>query len=270
MGSGRPKFFSVIIAGTALGLAGPIYAADAAETVAAISEARPPLLPVEAFAQRDLISNPTMSPDGKRVATLVTLNGQKRVAVLDLGDKQQLAAIGLGGDVEYGWHRWAGSDIVLVSVSQMVDVLGEDTRVSRLMALQVSTGKNWLVGPRSMGVEGDDLLHVSEDGSSVLLSFQKTIYDWPSVTRISLLDPKDAGRQVQRAVEGIWEWYADDQGVVRMGTGWSSGKMRVTYRKTAEDRFREIARIGEDDKEKLWDISRIVGGSDEAYVVDED
>lgn len=271
MGSRRSSLFGVLIAGTAFALADPVYAADNADAaLTAISEARPPLLPVAAFAQRDLITNPWMSPDGKRVATLVTLNGSKRLAVLDLADKKQLAAIGLGGEVEYGWHRWAGPDIVLVSVSQMLDVMGEETRVSRLMALQVSTGKNWLVGPRSMGVEGDDLLHVSEDGSSVLLSFQKSIYDWPSVTRISLLDPKDAGRQVQRAVEGIWEWYADDEGVVRMGTGWSNGKMRVTYRKTAEDRFREIARIGEDDKEKIWNVRRIVGGSDEAYILDED
>jgi hypothetical protein len=93
--------------------------------------------------------------------------------------------------MEYGWHRWAGPDIVLISVSQIVSTVGtKETRASRLVALKVSTGKTWFVGPTAMGLEGDDLIHVAEDGSSVLLSFQRSIYDWPSVSRVSLLDPE--------------------------------------------------------------------------------
>lgn len=259
-----------LLAGSALLLTAPAGADAGAITERTPAEAKPPLLPVATFAQPDLISSPTMAPDGQHVAVLVTRTGRTFVSVLDLTKTKTVAMAAWGADVEYGWHRWAGPDVVLISVSQLLEVLGEETRVSRLFALRVSTGEKWFVGPRAMGAEGDDLLHVAEDGSSVLLSFQKTIYDWPSVTRVSLLDPKDSGKQVQRAVDGIWEWYADDHGIVRMGTGWSNRKLRITYRKTADDRFREIARIGEDDEDKFWDVSRIIGGSDEAYVVDED
>lgn len=243
---------------------------NAAPTTAPISEAKPPIIPVAAFAQRDLFSGPLISPDGARVAVFVTASGGSGVHVLDSTTANSLAVAQLGKDVEYGWHRWAGPDTVLISVSQLLPVLGEEVRVTRLVALKVSTGQKWLVGPKGMGVEGDDLLYVADDGSSVLLSFQKSIYDWPSVTRISLLDQADRGKEVQRPVDGVWEWYADDDGVVRMGTGWRSKKLRVLYRKTVDDRFREIARIGENDEDKFGEVSRIVGGTDEAYIVDED
>ena len=243
---------------------------DAAAPEAAKAEARPPVIPVASFAQRDLFSRPLMSPDGTRIAAFLAGTGGSGVRVLDAADGKGLAMARLGSDVEYGWHRWAGSDIVLISVSQLLPLFGEDVRVTRLLALKVSTGAKWFIGPKTMGVEGDDLLHVADDGSSVLLSFQKSINDWPGVTRISLLDPSDRGKEIQRPLDGVWEWYADDQGIVRMGTGWRINKLRVLYRKSPDERFREIARIGEDDKDKVWEVSRIVGGSDEAYILDED
>ena len=252
----------------------PSKAAGAAAATSSIAtpapEAKPPLIPIATFAQRELFTNPVMSPDGGRVAVYVSGTEGSTVHVLDSITAKSVAVAKLGSDIEYGWHRWAGRNIVLISVSQLLKLYGEEYRASRLVALKVSTGQKWLVGPRAMGVEGDDLLHVAEDGSSILLSFQESIYEWPSVTRISLLDPADKGKEVQSPVDGIWEWFADDQGLVRMGTGWQNSKLRILYRKTAEDRFREVARIREDDKAKFWDVSRIIGGSDEAYVIDED
>lgn len=267
---GRAGMAAGVLAGAALALCPAAQANPQASSAAAPAEARPPVLPVERFAERDIFSYPKLSPDGMHVAAHVSHNGKTGVSVIDATSRNPVALAILGEELEYNWHRWAGPDVVLISVSRMLPVLGEEERVSRLLAMRLSTQEKWFVGPKAMGVEGDDLLHVAEDGSSVLLSFQRTIYDWPSVTRVSLLDPKDRGRQVQAEVDGIWEWYADDQGIVRMGTGWIGRKLRVTYRKTATDRFREIARIGEDDEDKFWDVARIVGGSDEAYILRED
>lgn len=233
------------------------------------SEQRPPLIPVAVLAARDIFSVPKLSPDGRLMAVRSGGAAGTAVVVLDVDTRKPVARMPFGSEVEYNWHRWAGPKTVLVSIAQVMPVLGEDTRVSRLVALDAGTGEYWLVGPRALGPEGDDLLHVAKDGSSVLLSFQKSVYDWPSVSRVSLLDRKDKGEVVQRAVDGIWEWYADDAGTVRMGSGWTNGKLRVTYRKTADEKFREIARLGEDDEDALFDVQRIVGGADEAYVLDE-
>lgn len=252
----------------ALALAGAVpVAADDAAPVAAL-EARPALIPVERFADRPLFSSVNIAPDGRHIAVKTTAAGEGILAVLDLDTRKAIARVKLGGELGYNWHKWAGPNVLLVSVAQTQQLFGEETRVTRLIALNIANGQQWLIGPDAMGPEGDDLLHVAKDGSSVLLAFQKTVYDWPSVHRISLTDPKDRGKQVQGAVDGIWEWYADDEGVVRLGTGWSSGKMRVTYRKAEGERFREIARIGEDDEDALRDVQRIIGNSDEAYILD--
>lgn len=256
----------------ALGMAayGASATGQSATTASAAIETRPPQISVAEFARANLLNDPKMSPDGSLVAIHTVVKGHAMVHVLNPATGQAVATATLAVGTEYGWHRWAGSGIVLISVSEMQRVLGEDTRISRLIALKVSTGERWWVGPRAMGPEGDDLLYVAQDGSNVLLSFQKTIYDWPSVTRVSLLDQKDKGKEVQRPVEGVWEWYADDAGVVRMGTGWVGNKLRVTYRKAEGDRFREIARIGEGDTDQTWNVRRIVSDSDEAYLLDKD
>lgn len=254
-----------------LALAAPLAASDgAAPPPSAPSEARPPLIPIEQLAARPIFTDAMMSPDGRYVAVKAVKDGKTSVSVLGTDSRSLVRATVMGEEIQHEWHRWAGSNIVLISVSQLMNVLQDEFRVTRLVALDVTTGARWFVGPRQMGVEGDDLLHVARDGSSVLLSFQKSIYDWPSVHRISLLDPEDRGEIVQRPVDGTWEWYADDAGVVRMGTGWRHNKLRVTYRKGAEEKFREIARIGEDDEDAVWEVSRIVEGSDEGYVLDAD
>jgi len=261
------KIFRSVAVALALAGAVPGSADDIAPTAAA-TDARPALIPVERFADRPLFSSVSIAPDGRHIAVKTTAAGEGILAVLDLDTRKAIARVKLGGELGYNWHKWAGPDVLLVSVAQTQLLFDQETRVTRMIALNIVTGQQWLIGPDAMGPEGDDLLHVAQDGSSVLLSFQKTVYDWPSVHRISLTDPKDRGKQVQSAVDGIWEWYADDKGVVRLGTGWSSGKMRVTYRKTDGERFREIARIGEDDEDALRDVQRIIGDSDEAYILD--
>jgi len=240
----------------------------AADTLA--TESRPPILPVEVFSDRDLFYSPRMSPDGSKVAVRMVDSANGGVVVMDSTDKRILGGVRLSKDIEYNWHRWAGPDVVLVSISKMSSFEGEELRLSRLLAVRISTKAQWYVGPKAMGPEGDDLLYVADDGSNVLLSFQKSIYEWPSVTRISLLNERDVGTTVQRPVENIWEWYADDQGIVRMGTGWINRKLRITYRKNETEKFREIARIREDDEDKFWDVTRIIGGSDEALLLQED
>lgn len=265
------RCWAVLAATLALFLAAAAGEAQAPSPATSIGEAKPPILPVAAFAQRDLFSHPVMSPDGARVAVFIGADRQSGVKVLDSGTTKSLATLILPEGMEYGWHRWAGSDIVLTSVSQIVSTVGTaETRASRLVALKVSTGKTWFVGPKAMGLEGDDLIHVAEDGSSVLLSFQRSVYDWPSVSRVSLLDPDSKAEEIQAPVRYVWEWYADDRGVVRMGPGWSEGKQQVRYRTPHSEKLSVVARIDDDEKDKFWEVSRIMGGSDEALVLDED
>lgn len=215
-------------------LAGSI-AASAAESSEPGGEAPPALIPLERFADRPEVGNAVIAPDGRHAALITAPSGQTQVVILDLDSRKPTSRLRLGETMDFNWYRWAGPDILLISIRQLTSLYGVEFPITRLVALNTTNGQQWHVGPEKMGFEGDDVLHVAKDGSSVLLSYQKTIWDDPSVYRVSLRDPKDKGVKVQGPAPGISEWYADDDGVVRLGTGWSGNKLRITYRANAQD-----------------------------------
>lgn len=255
-----------ILAGTMLGGA----LACAGGTAMAQAAAEP--IPVEEFARATPFTDLILSPDGRHVALTNVKDGVRSLYVLDATRRTPLRGIRLPEQAQYEYHRWAGNGTVLVSVSQKDFIDDEEVRFTRLFALDIATGKQWPVGgARSMGIKGDDILWVAPDGSHLLLSFQRNVYEWPMVYRVSLLDSEDRGTLVQRDVPGVWDWYADDAGVVRMGTGWLDKRKLVMYRSGPDDRLRTIARVREDEiDENWWEVARIYAGSDEALVLDEE
>ena len=266
---GRRLTFSLVL--SSLLAAPPLCAQEAAALAPAAVEAeRPPVIPAAAFAARNQFSDAKLSPDGRRIAMRLVKDGTTMLSVVDADSRKSIAAAGIGETVSLEWHRWAGPDRVLFAVGQAFDFGGDETYMTRLFVLDLATGRQHYVGPKRQGAKGDDLLWTAPDGSAVLLAFQPSIYDWPSVYRFDLGNPEDRGTLVQAETDGIWDWYADDAGVVRMGLGYSGRKLRVIYRRQADEKFATVARIGKDDEDKIWDVMRIVGDSDTGYVLDED
>ena len=197
--------------------------------------------------------------------------GKAFLTVVDSVTLKPIIASGLGDKFHLEWLRWAGPQKVLFSISQMQDINGEETKVTRLLVLDIATGAAHAIGTRQMTETGDDVLWVDPKGQTILMQVRSSYYDYPEVYRFDLDDPKDHGYKVQRELTGVWDWYADTAGVVRLGIGYSTGKVMIYYRKKADDRFRQIARFDPDDKdeseEDSWNIQRIVEGSDQGYVI---
>jgi dipeptidyl aminopeptidase/acylaminoacyl peptidase len=119
------------------------------------------------------------------------------------------------------------------------------------------------IGGKEEGLKGDDVLWVDPEGKSLLLAFQQTIYDYPSVYSIDISTNKST--QVVKQRDEIWDWYADDQGVVRTGIGFNSTGWSMIYRKSAEDKFQKVLKAKFDDDDAGFDGFRITQGSDEGY-----
>jgi dipeptidyl aminopeptidase/acylaminoacyl peptidase len=66
----------------------------------------------------------------------------------------------------------------------------------------------------------------------------------------------------------VWNWDADEDGVVRMGTGWLDGKLSVYYRASATEDLKLVAKLkdGAEDQQ-FFDTLQIVTGSDEGYIL---
>lgn len=253
--------------GTAPAVSAPV---PADSKPGAAGMAQPPRIPAASFASHNQFTMVRMSPDGAHIALVVKKDGKTILGVIDTVTGKSIANSAMGEKLELEWYRWAGSGRLLYSVSQIQSVEGEDTKVTRLFVLDVASGKNYPVGPRRMTADGDNLVWVSDDGATMLLNGRKSYYDYPSVYRISLGESNDDGKVVQSPRSGVWDWFADDSGVVRLGLAYVGSKVRVYYRKNADDSYHMIAKIGEDDEDKLWNVRRIVEGSDEGYVIDKD
>ncbi|WP_161597858.1 alpha/beta hydrolase family protein [Novosphingobium ginsenosidimutans] len=213
-----------------------------------------------------------LSPDGTLIALRSTTKDSTSIAVLDAATKDVLHRLALPQRNNLEWFRWAGNGKLLFSLSTPTVYFGEEARLSRLFFYDLASKAMPFIGRPDMGLEGDDVLFVDPAGEYLLLAMQRTIYDYPSVWRFALTEKPIKGvKEVQRPTQGIWEWFADDAGIVRMGMAFAGGKVRVMYRAKPDDPLREIAKITEDNADdKVWDVLRITSGSDEGLVLKPD
>lgn len=249
----------------ALALIGVAPWAVAAEKPMAGSAIPPPISTAQ-LASLPIFSEARLSPDGTRILYHSRANGQDVVSFRHI-DTGRVGAFAIPPEVDLNWSRWAGNRYILASVGRNTLFMGEEARKSILLLHDVVTNEISPIVRKDQGLEGDDVLFIDPDGQYLLLAVQRTIYDWPSVYRVSLPDGKM--KEIVGQKKPIWEWYADDAGVVRAGIGWVGHKMRYYYRKNGDESFKLIGSIQADDEDDdaIFDIANVVSGSDEGYVL---
>lgn len=266
--------YRALLALVLLVLAQPLSAQSAPPLApAAATEARPPLIPIAALTKDSGISDLQLSPDGSLIALRSQDKDSTSIAILDTATRAVQHRLSIPRKNELAWMQWAGNGKLLFALSAQTIFFGEDARISRLYYYDLTTRTMPFIGKGGMGLEGDDVLFVDPAGEFVLLSMQRSIYDYPSVWRFPLdSNPAKGAREVQRAVSEVWEWYADNAGAVRMGMAFQpGGKVRILYRASPEEPLRAIARLTEDNfDDAWWDVLRIRSGSDEGLVLKPD
>lgn len=242
-----------------------VQAADPAPTPAATATAPvapPDKIPTTILSALPFLSSPRLSPDGKRIAAYVTIKGQKLLGIFtpETGASKMLNP---GASLDLNWFRWAGNDRVLFSVGKTVNWDGDDAWQTRLVVYDFANDEQRFIGGKTEGLTGDDVLWVDPEGKSILLAFQQTIFDYPSVSTIDLGNNK--AKQVVAPHPGVWDWYADDKGVVRAGFLFGDNSWKMIYRTKDGDSFRTVVKADNDDKEAGFDAFRIYQGTDEGY-----
>ena len=245
-----------------------IPAAQSADAV--ILDSVPAVIPTQAFANRSQLSNATLSTDGRWIGIIVELDDVSTILVYDASTRKPVKRFSIGKNVGLEWFRWISGNKVIFSVSSAGTFFGDEAKYTRLYLLDIDRGEYTFVGRDESVVQGDNVIHVAEDGSYLLMALQRTPYDYPSVYRFELKKEGEIER-VQKPREGVWDWHADDDGVVRLGTGWVNKRLRVYYRKDADSKLKLVGKLRRgEDKERFWDVAQIVSGSDRGYVLQED
>lgn len=259
--------------------ASPPAAAAPQPGAAPAKPVRPPLVPTSAFTVRSGLSDMELSPDGNKIALRVTpKDGRVHLAVLDAATRKAEHDLAMPPKNQMEWFRWAGNNRLIVSLSQLTQILGEEYRLTRLFVYDLDTKTLTFVGKRDMGITGDDVLFIDPAGQYVLLAMQRTIVDYPSVWRFPLDGTAEkTGKSILPPKRDVWDWYADNKGVVRMGIEYmDSGNLKVHYRKNESESFKVITTIDlrsgkeEEAKKGLWQMLRIVTESDEGMVLEKD
>ena len=151
--------------------------------------AKPEVIAAADFAIQPFISNPKLSPDGEWI-------------LAKMREEVRLLATPKGTDIVS--YRWAGNGRVLISFGKNSELMGEDVFVTRLIAYDLATRQGRFVGKEEEGPEGDDILYVDPQGTWMLLSIQKSIYDYPSVYRVDLETLRM--KEVVEQRPDVWEW----------------------------------------------------------------
>lgn len=243
----------------------PLLALSAALAAPARAAAPAPI-PVEAFAELAFISDPLLSPDGRRLAARINSGGVQHLAVYDLSAPRDSEPKIVPTPSGARWFSWAGDDRLLIGHYRFVLVLGilpfPATAVSRY---ELSTGKTIALG-KPTGLLGDDVIYTDPDGRFILLSAQDDLDDTPSVDRIDLAT--GAATEVQRKTKGIWSWFADGAGNVRAGISYGdNGSWTVYRRDVASGSLERLAKVKVPKPGSAVDSVHLLPGSDSGLIV---
>ncbi len=235
---------------------------------------RPPKIPAMNFAKDSGLSRFSLSPNGSFLALRATVGRTAFLAIIDVATRKPLHKIDIPAESSFEWMRWAGSGKLLLSISKQVEFEGDDLLLSRLFLYDLATKRLSLVGKSDMGFDGDDVIFVDPAGEFVLLSMQRSIYDYPSVWRFPLDGTAmKNGKEIERARTGVWDWFADTSGVVRMAFEPVDGGrlLKVFYRTGPGAPMKIIAKIDDEGStEQWWDVVQIVPGSNIGLVFRQD
>lgn len=250
------KSFAVrSVSAVALGIATLSVAPVAAQSTAAAEQTNQ-RVPISEIGTIPNTQQVRISPEGNRLAMTVNNDGQEVYAVLDLDDPNPTPRIFASsgefmeaGDRTVGFYRWIGNDHVVFQLLSRENIFGQRGDLARLVSFNVNTGKMEPLVWRDSGGNASRILHVNHDTGEFLLERQNLGYESgadqrrPEVVKVDVATGKF--ERFQRPNLIVNSWYADGDGVVRMGTSYDpdNGESRILYRSGDSGNFRTVQKV---------------------------
>ncbi len=229
----------------------------AASASSALATTLPDAIPPEVFASLPTFDEPSLSPDGTKIAAKVAVNGRQSLVVVPLfgGSK---AVLSDDGTLDINWWKWVNDNWLVVGIGDDKVVHSREFYVTRIIGLSSDMSHSQIVGANRLGVEADDVIWIAHDGSPHLLLSKETGIDdemewYPSVFDVDVSTGHET--LVVPSMQNVWDWAADASGTVRYGVMWDDGqRFGIVYRPSAGTRF-GLVPLG---KRKVADVAEPV------------
>jgi dipeptidyl aminopeptidase/acylaminoacyl peptidase len=234
--------------------------------VAGGNAARPAALTPEAFAELPFLADALLSPDGTRIAARVVVDGREQIGIWTLAESRDRPPrlLDVAGIENF---TWAGNGRLLIETLSL-GILSSGNAIAfgptrRILAHDLAAVKTTQIS-QSRGLFADTIF-VDPEGRYALIAAQTSLESTPNVQRVDL----DTGTsvEVQRRMPGVWTWFADANGVVRVGVDYEDRGARIYYRNATEAQFRR-AQTRQDLRDgNVVDAMRFLTDSDRGVIV---
>lgn len=220
----------------------------------------PPRYPAEAFGKLPLVEDAELSPDGRAIAAKLVLNGVQRLAILPLDDPKAAPKVASIGESDLLWFRWVTDTHLIASLRAFTPIEGQRFSITRLISWSRAGGPGIRLNWREGAQLGDNVVWVSPTGDpNILMTANTTIYSnldgyWPWVDRVDVVTGKVSRAMPERT--GIFDWYADAAGNVRLGYGYDTERdiSKYVFRRDGTGFFKTIDRAKRRNLEELLDV----------------
>ncbi|MXO62855.1 alpha/beta fold hydrolase [Altererythrobacter oceanensis] len=215
--------------------------------------------PLEYFATLPTFSNPTLSPDGTKIAVEMAVDGEQRMVIIGLDGSSKPVVVS-AGETEIWDIDWVGNDWLVLNVVfdgriSERSLFGEETQMSRLIAFKADgTDLHTLESKKDKPLaNGGNVIWTGDDENpEILISYPTSVF-WkdpgffPLVMRVNV--PKNRFSLELNPHEQVRNYYTDADGVIRFGVGHERGgrRVRLIYRDGAGSNLKERAWAEGDD-----------------------
>ena len=135
------------------------------------------------FGKRPFMRSPRLSPDGTKLAVMMSKDGTDNLGWLDLaqpGAKPnffvQAEEFRDAGDRTVSSWQWVGNKTIVVTLASREIINGQRGDLRRLAAYNIETGKMTPLAWDNAGADASDILFVDDDKGTILIQ-RDTIKD---------------------------------------------------------------------------------------------
>lgn len=205
------------------------------------------------FGKRPFMRTPRLSPDGTKIAVMMSKNGVDNLGWIDVTKPGSAPNFFLAaeeqrevGDRSVQSWRWVGNRTIVYTLTSRENIGGDRFDMARLVGYDVETGKMTPLAWEQAGANGARIMHIDDEKETMLVQRDsiKDGVDYEGSPEVIEVDARTGKfKIIQRPNVEIGNWIADGKGVVRAGTGGDgdSGKERLMYRSDANGAFKTVS-----------------------------